>query len=481
MQTLIQRTLLTLTASVLSFAQTPELIRGLSAMNSASLAAEGLPGAGVAPGSRFALFGRSLEADPAQVRANVIIDGATIEATVLSATSKRIDALLPLHAPLGSGKVVLDVNGTTLSAPIRIVERAFGIFAEPVPGSGGTRLRGTGLGRDNSPVGIEVIVGGQAVPAGGVTRYPSGYEDIDFSVPEGAASCATSVSVRANGRVSHSVLIPVAADCPAPDPGRQSNHGSVSLTRAQAAFEGFRQTADHGTGSFFRAPGGSPSLSPSGASAGSCTLQYFIEQDLADIPVEGLDAGPRLEVAGPKGVRDLELRSKGQYDRELGEVIEASFPGFPQQPGGLFLDAGEYTISGFGGADIGPFTAKINVPEPAVWTNRAVAEAIDRAQDLRIEWTGGDASQLVTFSGFAVAGARPLVGAAFSCIERGDKGFLTVPSQILSELPASGGRDGGQVIFAVTPERSAEFSAAGLDGPGALDYSQGLTSQAQFR
>lgn len=481
MPTFIHRTILALVASAAGCAQVPELIRGLSAMNSASLAGEGLPDAGVAPGARFALLGRALDTAPREsIRAAVAIDGATADAAVVAVSAKRIDLLLPLYVPLGRGTVTLDINGTRLSAPIRVVERAFGIFAEPVPGSGGRRLRGTGLGRDDSPAGIEVLVAGQAVPAGGVTRHPDGFEDIDFEVPAGLASCGTPIAVRASGRISNAVLLPTAPDCPQHGSAEERNHGTVTLSRSESAFEGFRQTADFGAASFFRAPGAGLSGSAS-VRSGSCALQYFIEQDPVEEPLRGLDAGPRLEVAGPKGTRDLAMRSKGLYDRDLGQVIEAAFPGFPEQPGGLFLEPGEYNVTGFGGVDIGPFTARLEVPVPAVWTNREVVTAVDRTQDLRIEWRDASEHQFVTFSGFSIAATRPLVGASFTCIERGDKGALTVPAQILSALPASSGGDNGQVIFAVTPERPAEFTAAGLDGPGAIDYSQDLTSPARFR
>lgn len=486
MQPLTHRMALAMITGAICFAQSPELIRGLSAMNAASLAAEGLPAAGVAPGARFAVLGRDLGSAKEHVTARVTIDGASIEATILAVTPKRIDALLPLHSPLGSGTVTLEVNGTSLTAPIRIVERAYGVSAEPVPGSNGRRLRGTGLGRDDSPAGIEVIVAGQAVPAGAITRYPDGWEDIDFEVPEGTASCATPVSVRFNGRVSNTAIIPTASDCPAPGNGNREdrNTGTIALARTTTAFDGFRGVADSGDATFLRGPAFAESGSPrpfESVQVGSCTLQFFIEQDIPEIPFQELDAGPRVGVQGPKGARDLERKSKGHYNREFGQQVDFSIPGVPQQPGDLYLEQGEYTVTGLGGADVGPFSARIDVPAPAVWTNAQVAASIDRARDLRIEWRGASAQQIAAFTGFSVAGQRPLVGAAFTCTERGDKGALTVPASILSQLPATPRQGGSLVTFSVQAERPVEFNATGLDEPGKLSYTQATASQAQFR
>lgn len=453
-------------------------------MNAASLAAEGLPSAGVAPGARFALFGRDLGSTVENVTASVMIEGASIDATVLAVTPKRIDARLPLHSPLGSGTVTLEVNGTKLTAPIRIVERAFGVSADPVPGSNGRRLRGTGLGRDDSPIGIEVIVGGQPVPAGGVTRNPDGWEDIDFDVPAGTESCATPVSVRINGRFSNTAILATASDCPAPGNGESEdrNSGTITLSRTASAFDGFRSIADNGDASFLRGPGFTDSIEPfRKVQAGSCALQYFIEQDAPEIPLQELDAGPRLDVQGPKGLRDLEQQSKGHYAREFGQQLDASIPGFPQQPGELYLEQGEYTVTGVGGADVGPFSARITVPAPTVWTNPQAVTNIDRARDLRVEWRDASAQQIVTFSGFSVAGERPLVGAAFTCTERGDKGALTVPASILSALPATPRQGGSIVTFSVDASRPVEFTATGLDSPGTLSYSQATASQGRFR
>lgn len=484
MQTFILRTALALMTGTVTFAQTPELIRGLFAMNAASLAAEGLPAAGVAPGARFALLGRNLGSTLEHVTARVTIDGASLDATLLSVTPQRIDALLPLHAPLGLGSVALEVNGTQLTAPIRIVERAFGISSEPVPGANGRRLRGTGLGRDRSPAGIEVIVAGQSVPAGGVTSHPDGWEDIDFDVPTGTESCATPVGVRINGRVSNTAIFATADDCPAPGSGSREdrNTGTIVLSRTHSAFEGFSSIADLGDGAFLRGPGFAGSYRPFGTvQAGSCTLQYFIEQDAPEIPFQELDAGPRLDVRGPKGTRDLERRSKGHYTREFGQQLETSIPGLPQQSSELYLERGEYTITGFGGADVGPFSTRITVPAPTVWTNTEVAASIDRARDLQIEWRDGSEQQIVTFQGASVAGERPQVAAAFTCAERGDKGALTVPASFLSALPATQRRGDSIVTFSVAAERPVEFTATGLDGPGTLSYSQAGTNQAQFR
>lgn len=496
--------LFALASSVLP-AQTPELIRGLGAMNAASFAADGLPAAGVAPGARFVLFGRALgpvepikqetaaETSLAGVSVSVTSGGSTVQAYVMSLAENRLEAMLPLNAGLGAGAVTVSANGVNLTTSIRVVERAFGIrtsgpqgrgravVAETIRPGSIARLIGTGLGRDASPSGLEVLVGGAALPASGVTRLDSGWEEIDFEIPEWIApGCEIPVAVRHGATVSNFASLPIGEGCPDAQSGAAEapvRGATLSLVRSTAVFSAMRSVNDVASGWFLFGPAGS-GFTPSVG----CTLYYSIEQDQATPEVTGLDAG-RLELTGPLGTREIERQSKGAYSSPVGQAMEG--PGVSPAPGGgLFLSPGDYTISGSGGADVGPFSARLSVPEPAEWTNNnATLDRIDRSSNLTIEWRGATEAQLVTVSGFSTAaGRRPAVAASFTCTERGDKGRLTVPAHILSALPATTSSEAdGMLTFAADPVRPTEFAAQGLDRPGTAGYSQSVIRTTQFR
>ena len=500
--------LVVLANSVL-LAQTPELIRGLGAMNAASFAAEGLPAAGVAPGARFVLFGRALgPAEPvtqenptetllAGVTVSVSSGTSTVNAPVLSVGPDRIEAMLPLDTALGEATVTVKLDGATLRTNIRVVERAFGIrtagrqgrgramVAETVRAGSLVRLRGTGLGREASPVGLEVLVGGLAQPAAGVARLSGGWEEIDFEVPATIApGCEIPVAVRHGATVSNFASIDIGDDCPASNSDAAEapvSAGALSLIRSEAEYPGVRSVNEVAAGWFQKGPAGADGLT--GITPGrGCTVYYAVEQDQLEPQIAGLDAG-RLVVNGPLGVREIERQSKGAYASPVGQVMEGL--DIPATPGtGLFLTPGDYTISGSGGADVGPFSARIAVPEPAVWSNpNHSLDRVDRSTDLTIEWRGATEAQLVTVSGFStVAGSRPAVAAGFTCVERGDQGRLTVPAFILSALPATTSREADAMLtFGVDPLRPAEFTAAGLDRPGRAGYSQAVLRTTQFR
>lgn len=471
---------------------TPELIRGLSAMNAASLAAEGLPYSGVAPGARFVVYGRALgpvepvtqeNADAtglAGVTVRVTTGGKTVDAWVMSVSAKRIEALLPLTAETGAGRVALTVNGTDLSAPIRVVDKAFGIQDARVkvasPGEL-AQVRGTGLGRDLTPKGVEVILAGHAIPAGGTARFASGWETVSFDVPEGVTGCSIPMAIRTGGALSNFSTLAV-GDCPDNEGSSEDKRiGGLQLSRTESTFQSVDMKIDSGSGWFVK--GGYGSAVP--ASFASCTVQYWIEQDMATPPTVGLDAG-RIDVTGPRGSRELEQQSIGAYASALGQMMNLPQP-IPGFPGGeLYLDPGDYTFAGSGGADVGPFTVQVKVPEPAVWKNRGELGTVDRSKDLKVEWSNATEEQLVMVSGISVTAQRPAASAVFTCYERGDKGALTVPAAILSALPATpaANADSSMLMMGVSTMKPAEFSASGLDH-GTADFSQSIMRATKYK
>ena len=102
------------------------------------------------------------------------------------------------------------------------------------------------------------------------------------------------------------------------------------------------------------------------------------------------------------------------------------------------ISGGSYTLSGAGGKDIGPCSAT-GVIEPLITVTSAIPSTIPRSQDLTITWTGGTGTDYITVFGAASApiDANTPNTEVFACTTTVDKGTITVPATVLSQLPAT--------------------------------------------
>ena len=160
----------------------------------------------------------------------------------------------------------------------------------------------------------------------------------------------------------------------------------------------------------------------------------------------GLDGGATLSISSPEGTKTLSKFKEGDYQVLLG----SAFTPF-QAP------LGSYRISGTGGPDVGAFSATLNLTSTLQWSNKSVFSVVDRGQPLSIAFSGGPPAGHVVFGGFADGQG----GAAFICVEDIRKGAITVPSQVLSVLPATG-LHRGYLFLALHPFENT-FVAPGLD------------------
>jgi hypothetical protein len=156
-----------------------------------------------------------------------------------------------------------------------------------------------------------------------------------------------------------------------------------------------------------------------------------------------LDAGPVMNITGPKGSKQVpQMRSI--YSADLGGG--PSF-GFGAAPPPLYLDPGTYTVdNGGGGADVPAFSESITLPETFVWTNADANLSIDRSAPVDVTWTGGDPESKVLIGG-AVIVTNPTTfqfenGVSFACTEVAGAGHFTIPSEVLSLLPVSASVNG---------------------------------------
>ena len=477
-----------------ALAQAQPVIKAGGVVNAASYAAPGMPNGGIAQGSLFAVFGTGLGgAALQQVTAypltttfagtsmNVTVNGVTTKPFITYTTAGQVGALMPSTTPAGTGTVTLTYNGQT-SAPqaIQVVASSFGIFTTNAQGTGLGSITsqgfvsasstyaanpgeafiifGTGVGPttgDESGPGsglklgtlpVEVLVGGKSVQVYGYARAPqfSGLDQVAFAIPADVTGCAVPVAVRIGAVTSNFVTLPIAASgrtCSDPvtnppvvvGPGGTISVGSVDLSRTAGSIDvpGYGSSnfsADSGTGLFARSTTANYNATPNPlliSTYGSCTVFTFKGAAPSTAVPDSvlLDAGPSLSVNGPGGQKSIP-KSQGIYS--------AQFPP-------LYLTKGTYTVTGPGGADVGPFTASLNVPDPLIWTNSSGIKTVNRAAGQLITWSSGDTNGNVYIIGFSLTGTTVdnLSGAEFICIERNSAGKFTIPSSVLQALPAT--------------------------------------------
>jgi hypothetical protein len=120
---------------------------------------------------------------------------------------------------------------------------------------------------------------------------------------------------------------------------------------------------------------------------------------------------------------------------------------FGATPAGPDLQPGSYTISGSGGHDLGALSATLKVGGNIIWTNKTAVSTVDRSQPLTVTWAGGTTPGYVWIGGYVEL--PPLGAIAFACSEDITKGSFTIPSFILSALPAAA--SGGAMFIAPHP------------------------------
>ncbi|HYM12624.1 MAG TPA: hypothetical protein VEU62_17940 [Bryobacterales bacterium] len=472
----------------------------------------------------------------------VTVGGTTVNAIMLYSVATQLGAILPSKTPVGDGTITVTYNNqTSATAPIHVVKSAFGTFAVNQAGSGPAIvtdanyvvnlvtnafqpgqtviLWGTGLGpvsgdEASAPlpgdlgISVDVFVGGKAakVTYAGRSGCCAGLDQIVFVVPAGVEGCYEPVAVRVNGVVSNFTSMAIsssgstcsdpnsfsAADLQKAQANGKLNIGGIALTRtgfklvAPPPVGNLSYTADSGGGAFYRfdynkliqSQGG---LAATATAVGACTVSVYHGSTAPTDPVvpAPLDAGPVLNLSGPNGKKQIPksalVPGYSIYAASLGG-------GFGPMATPLYLDKGTYTMdNGAGGADIGPFTATLNLPDPLVWSNEDSINNVPRSQDLLITWTGGDPSAYVQITGTS-SNAAASTGASFYCTAQVSAGQFTVPSLVLSMLPPSTSTLGVPTgtLGVSTTSTATRFTAPGLD-VGGFGYFLGSSKVAAYQ
>lgn len=323
-----------------------------------------------------------------------------------------------------------------------------------------------------------------------------GLDQINFTVPAGLSGCYVPVAVVVNGIVSNfgsMSISPTGTTCsdPAGLPStaidQVVNTGSLKVGFMEMQKVAFSATVpilgavnvkqDRGAAYFYDfndqallASRGLTSIS----SFNSCTVLVCGNSDTcipdnSALNVPQLSAGSQITISGPAGSAVLPLSSGklGEYHGPLGSSTVIG-------NGSDFLQEGAYTATnGSGGSDVGAFTADLTIGPPLMWTNQSTVSAqssISRSQGLTINFSGGAPGDYVAILGSSTSNTPTQdVTVTFVCTAPVSAGTFTVPSFVLSALPASGTitidgitGTGGFLLFGNYP-LSNTFAAPGLD------------------
>ena len=520
------------------------VIQAGSVTNAASYIPDGLPSSGVAQGSIFILKGRNLGAcgvtqsglpRPTSLGGTsirVAVGGQTRNALMVYVVAcqeggrpDQLAAILPSDTPAGTGTVSVTYNGQTVTAPIRVVRNALGLFTVNQAGSGPAVVTdasenwpilatssaqpgqlvtfwGTGLSavsfaddqgapfQDLTSVNLQLFIGGKPATVLFRGRSPgsTGLDQINAEIPAGVEGCFVPVVAVVNGVASNFTTIAVsasggecsdalgytAADLATAQSAGGLRVGSIVLARTKLkfAFPGtgsIDSTTDIGSASFekFSLTQIYGSQGFGFVSEGACTVGYTSGDDTTpDDPVkgEGLDAGASITVRGPAGEKQMNrMAVKGVYSGQLGGGTPNPFGGGAAAP--AFLEPGAYTVSGAGGADVGAFSANFRLPSPLTWANQASITTVNRSQGVNVTWTGGDPAGFTFIFGYSGVGSgQNPVSAVFSCIVKTSLGNFTVPSSVLLALPATpAGEQSFGVLGVGSSSQPVRFTAPGLD------------------
>src|SRR5579871_25248 len=446
---------------------------------------------------------------------SITVGGVRKDALMLYTSANQVAALLPSDTPPGPGGATVTYNGIT-SAPfgISVVPHNVGLFTIDSSGAGpgvamypdyslvtatksancggantdcgaanpgdalilwatglgpiqGSDAAGAGLGVNMPNIPVKVWLGG--VPAKvqyqGRSGCCIGEDQIVITVPDNAPTgCAVPLAVQIGSAVSNNVLIPVAKGSrtcqlvrtdlsPLGTEAIEQKVSAGSVTASSLRLDRFSDGGGHfeddERAQFFKITSFLPGSQPFFATwlddspPGTCVVYSNVNQKIGS-PITGgsnLDAGASFTVMGPAGSMNFPSANQKLHAFDMT---------------GTFLVPGDYTFSGSGGADVGPFNAKVTIPENAVLVSPVNNGSATRANPLKVSWTGGSGNLQIDIFSCVDIGCN--VGASASCKVPASLNSFTIPSYILEALPAS-----TSAGFVLSSYAESAFTASGLD------------------
>uniref|UniRef100_Q027H3 Uncharacterized protein n=1 Tax=Solibacter usitatus (strain Ellin6076) TaxID=234267 RepID=Q027H3_SOLUE len=361
---------------------------------------------------------------------------------------------------------------------------------------------GTGLGAyiagDNSasPVfdfrasaTIQAVVGGVSIPVdyAGRAGY-AGEDQINFTLPANIPTgCSVSLQISVNGKLSPATSIAIAPDanssaCVIPgyttsqlqklDQGGTITAGGFAITQFAITVPQIGNVKSNSvSGGFTKLTGFQLS---SAAQANVSVIQQGSCQVITSSGGSGTTAGGSLTyldagnvtVTGPAGssLTNTPLNKSTDFSYSLSSTEGFAIPG----QASFSLPAGTYSLAGAGGNDVGTFNTSISVGSPLAVTG-GLPSSVTRSNALTLNWTGGNASDLVEIVGGSSTSTGTgtnvvTTSTTFICLTTAGQKTFTVPASILQQLPATSGTNTGILEVAsgtVGPNFSASLKAGG--------------------
>ena len=473
-----------------------------------------------------------LHTDLQGVSIAIDIDGKRTFAPIYYVLPQQLAGILPSSTSVGAGTLTVRNNGkNSAPVPINVVRSAFGVLTASGAGTGSARVQdasqgyqelsttratnpgnflvfyGSGVGpvtgdetlpqvqTDLTGIPVTVNIGGKPAPVfyRGRTAFP-GLDQINVQVPaldSGVYGCNVPVVITTNGFAANATTIPVAqsgSTCPTssntgggPVSGATQQEidrwiaagsytsGNISvgrntvysvadslpgvnpgttITRSDAFTAVFQRIAGSDLATYLR--GGT------GLALGSCRVTHSSDPVPA-LTYSPLDAGPAITSSGPGGV----------------QVASRNGAGYSVLVPNTYVAAGRYTFTGVGGANVGAFSGNMDVLPDFVVNNADDLKTITRGAGLTVRWTGGDSTVPVQISGASptinpdgTAGAST----GFVCLAANLDGRFTVPSSVLTQLPATTtlGGAGFELLLrgsvsVTTAGKGTRITASGVD------------------
>jgi uncharacterized protein (TIGR03437 family) len=447
-------------------------------VNLASRIPPTLAGGAIARGALLSIYGIRLGSTD-HTAVTLSHGGNAIGIQIVSIFPRRIEALMPRTAPLGSGSVTVTVDGKPSKAfPVMVVDSNPGIFARNGEGWGPGRIDNidasasrtanstsnparpgarvvlvtTGLGNAKK---ISLMVGARAARAEAPRPTSKlGEEELAFRIPTDAPEgCYVPLYLRlSDNRASNIVSMAIRSrpgPCdPSPFPTASAARVGVlilSRTRMRAIREGAPESvADDARIAFIATAEQSAPMPIQLPPTGTCsalTSSYQTNTSLSNsilsvVRVEGrgLDAGKTLLLSRANQTRSISQSWEGQgiYRKHLGahgyDVHRLEPP--------LFLEPGDFTLLGTGGVEIGRFTTAFSVPAPFEWTDREQIRVVDRSRGVTVHWKNATPEQTMVILARNIDQITTAIGMCI-CTASAAAGQFTIPAPPLSNVPAS--------------------------------------------
>ena len=443
----------------------PPAIDQNGVVNSASRIPSTLAGGALARGARVRVQGVRLSGSVTFKHGS-----ESFKATIVSASPRVVEAVIPRDAPLGPAEVQV-ANGDGVSAPFpaTIVAANPGLYSKNRLGWGPVQIRNedvrkgsmensieppvkvllaaTGVGDSGLP---DVFVGGKRAKVISARHTESlGDDEISVEIPRSVAEgCFVPIYAQHSGQPpSNFVTIAIrrgGGNCTAPPDFPipvLSGHraGMTILSRVSMLPKSGRDSfiADEALAAFVEKNSG-PAISPLllDPPAGTCTVYTGSYQSsftlpssisaglLNDLGERGFDIGAAMTVRRNGQTREIPRTpgATGYYRARLGDSSGA----LRRQP--LFLAPGDYDLIAPG------FQTQLTMPEPITWSNRDELAVIDRARDATITWTPARASQVILIVATNVDQFTTATAMMY-CIANGKAGRFTIPAVMFANFP----------------------------------------------